>query len=136
MYLDCLAYVHTIQLLLSCLLSVDLQYTVWETSVKLVGTSICPAVKYIVINLKSIPAVSQGAVSEGCAVIWFTYTRAHSRKILASLVIWHMYIVRCLYCVLCIFCKYFARHYFSFLFKQCLAWKSDNACCLIKGLKS
>lgn len=27
-YLDCLAYVHTIQLLLSCLLSVDLQYTV------------------------------------------------------------------------------------------------------------
>ena len=33
-----------------------------------------------------------------------------------------MYIVRCLHCVLCIFCKYFARHYFPFLFEQCLAW--------------
>lgn len=122
--MSCICAYYTAFIVLS-LVSRPSIYSMWDMSVKLVSTSICPAVKYIVIHLKSIPATGQGAVSEGCAVIWFTYTRAHSRKILASLVIWNMYIVRCLYCVLCIFCKYFARHYFSFLFKQCLAWKSD-----------
>lgn len=76
----------SLQLLMSCLLSVDLQYTVRGMS----GWS-APASRTanqdVVIHLKifSIPDMGQGAASEGCAVTWFTYVRAHSRKTLASL---------------------------------------------------
>lgn len=128
--MSCICAYYTAFIVLS-LVSRPSVYSVWDMSVKLVSTSICPAVEYIMIHLKicSIPAMGQDAVSEGCAVIWFTYTRAHSRKIWASLVIWHMYIVRCL--IVCF--AYFVNilHVINFLFCLSSVWPGRVICLLL-----